>query len=107
MFYSHFMFTVLLFSVYCFLYLCFIISFHTAGFVRPVVIFGAIADIARERLLAEYPDKFYFPRECFCVSLQNHHLITNAMWLFHFICRGKSSLFSHTCRSNWFNHQHV
>ncbi|BFZ25795.1 hypothetical protein BsWGS_28834 [Bradybaena similaris] len=32
------------------------------GFVRPVVIFGAIADIARERLLAEYPDKFYFPQ---------------------------------------------
>ncbi|KAH9508486.1 hypothetical protein Btru_055324, partial [Bulinus truncatus] len=32
------------------------------GFVRPVVIFGAIADIAREKLLAEYPDKFHSPR---------------------------------------------
>ncbi|CAG5114445.1 unnamed protein product, partial [Candidula unifasciata] len=38
------------------------VVYRDPGFVRPVVIFGAIADIARERLLAEYPDKFYFPQ---------------------------------------------
>ncbi|XP_041355918.1 tight junction protein ZO-1-like isoform X2 [Gigantopelta aegis] len=32
------------------------------GFIRPVVIFGAIADIARERLKAMFPDKFEFPQ---------------------------------------------
>ncbi|XP_055873849.1 tight junction protein ZO-1-like isoform X3 [Biomphalaria glabrata] len=32
------------------------------GFVRPVVIFGAIADIAREKLLNENPDKFESPQ---------------------------------------------
>ena len=34
----------------------------TADFMRPVVIFGAVADIARERLLAEYPDRYESPR---------------------------------------------
>ncbi|CAG7818080.1 unnamed protein product [Allacma fusca] len=31
------------------------------GFVRPVVIFGPVADIARERLLRDYPEKFAVP----------------------------------------------
>lgn len=34
-----------------------------AGFVRPVVIFGPLADVARERILADFPDKFQSPRE--------------------------------------------
>ena len=33
------------------------------GFVRPVVLFGAVADIARDLLLREMPDKFAAPRE--------------------------------------------
>ncbi|CAF4880672.1 unnamed protein product [Pieris macdunnoughi] len=32
------------------------------GFVRPVIILGAAADIARERLLTENPDKFASPK---------------------------------------------
>ncbi|ESO89732.1 hypothetical protein LOTGIDRAFT_234130 [Lottia gigantea] len=32
-----------------------------AGFVRPVVIFGGISDIAREKLLSNYPDRFEAP----------------------------------------------
>lgn len=31
------------------------------GFVRPVVIFGPVADLARERLLKDFPDKFTSP----------------------------------------------
>ena len=33
------------------------------GFLRPVVLFGAVADIARDLLLREMPDKFAAPRE--------------------------------------------
>jgi hypothetical protein len=33
------------------------------GFPRPVVIFGAVADIARERLLRDFPLKFASPRK--------------------------------------------
>ena len=32
--------------------------------VRPVVLFGPLADIARDRLLKEYPERFEIPREC-------------------------------------------
>ncbi|CAH0760628.1 unnamed protein product [Diatraea saccharalis] len=32
------------------------------GFVRPVIVLGAVADIARERLLTETPDKFASPK---------------------------------------------
>ena len=31
------------------------------GFVRPVVIFGPVADLARERLVKDFPDKFTVP----------------------------------------------
>ncbi|XP_058055736.1 tight junction protein ZO-1 [Anopheles bellator] len=31
------------------------------GFVRPVVIFGPVADIARERLMKDFPDKYTAP----------------------------------------------
>lgn len=37
------------------------------GFIRPVVLFGPIADIAREKLLKDFPDKFSAPRKCFRV----------------------------------------
>ena len=33
------------------------------GFPRPVVIFGPIADLARERLLRDFPGKFASPRK--------------------------------------------
>lgn len=33
------------------------------GFIRPVVFFGPIADIAREKLIKDFPDKFSAPRK--------------------------------------------
>lgn len=44
-------------------YLTQLFSVLTAGFVRPVVIFGALADVAREKLLQDFPDKFESPRK--------------------------------------------
>ncbi|XP_033725434.1 tight junction protein ZO-1-like isoform X3 [Pecten maximus] len=35
---------------------------NDCGFHRPVVIFGALADVARDKLLKEYPDKFESPQ---------------------------------------------
>lgn len=35
---------------------------HT-GFVRPIVLFGPLSDLAREKLLKENPDKFSSPRK--------------------------------------------
>ncbi len=39
------------------------VSLRHPGFPRPVVIFGPVADLARERLLKDYPAKFEAPRE--------------------------------------------
>ena len=39
----------------------------SAVFVRPVVIFGPLADVSRDRLLREYPDKFQSPRKYICL----------------------------------------
>jgi tight junction protein 1 len=39
------------------------VSLRHPGFPRPVVIFGPIADLARERLLRDFPGKFASPRE--------------------------------------------
>ena len=41
------------------------VSLRHPGFPRPVVIFGPVADIARERLLRDFPLKFASPREYF------------------------------------------
>ena len=35
---------------------------------RLVVIYGAVSDIAREGLLAEYPDRFESPRKLYLLS---------------------------------------
>ncbi|XP_055932508.1 tight junction protein ZO-1-like isoform X3 [Argiope bruennichi] len=32
------------------------------GFIRPVVLFGALADVARDKLLKDYPDKYASPQ---------------------------------------------
>ena len=42
------------------------VSLRHPGFPRPVVIFGAVADIARERLLRDFPLKFASPRKYLC-----------------------------------------
>jgi tight junction protein 1 len=38
------------------------VSLKHPGFPRPVVIFGPVADIARERLLRDFPGKFASPQ---------------------------------------------
>lgn len=40
---------------------------HTAGFLRPVVIFGPIADVAREKLSREEPDLFELASMSICI----------------------------------------
>lgn len=35
----------------------------SAGFVRPVVVFGPLADVARERILKDYQDIYQSPRK--------------------------------------------
>lgn len=44
--------------------------FHAAGFLRPVVTFGPIADVAREKLSREEPDLFELASMCRCVLLR-------------------------------------
>ncbi len=39
------------------------VSLRHPGFPRPVVVFGPVADVARERLLKDYPTKFASPRK--------------------------------------------
>ena len=39
------------------------VSLRHPGFPRPVVIFGPVADLVRERLLRDFPLKFASPRE--------------------------------------------
>lgn len=39
------------------------VTLRHPGFVRPIVLFGPLADIAREKLLKENPDKFSSPRK--------------------------------------------
>lgn len=39
------------------------------GFTRPVILFGPIADIAREKLLKDFPDKFISPRNKHIINL--------------------------------------
>ncbi len=38
------------------------------GFIRPVVFFGPIADIARDKLIKDFPDKFSAPRKLFMIA---------------------------------------
>jgi tight junction protein 1 len=49
------------------------VSLRHPGFPRPVVIFGAVADIARERLLRDFPLKFASPRKLIVFNEKNRH----------------------------------
>ena len=42
------------------------VALQQAGFVRPVVLFGPVADIARNALMHDHPDHFSSPR-AFCI----------------------------------------
>lgn len=45
------------------------------GFTRPVILFGPIADVSREKLLKDFPDKFVSPRKYVYVSLTRYPVI--------------------------------
>merc|ERR1719458_2187061 len=47
------------------------VSLRHPGFPRPVVIFGPVADIARERLLRDFPLKFASPQQAVDVKSSN------------------------------------
>ena len=47
------------------------VSLRHPGFPRPVVIFGPVADLVRERLLRDFPLKFASPRK-YLFSLSSH-----------------------------------
>ncbi|XP_026688732.1 tight junction protein ZO-2-like, partial [Diaphorina citri] len=38
------------------------VSLRHPGFIRPVVLFGPVADLARDKLLKDFPDKFSAPQ---------------------------------------------
>ena len=42
--------------------------FIAAGFKRPVVVFGPLADVARERLAGDYYDVYEIARKYSCLS---------------------------------------
>lgn len=44
--------------------MCFFFLSNLAGFLRPVTIFGPIADVAREKLAREEPDIFQIASKC-------------------------------------------
>lgn len=52
-------------DIYYFISQIIIHSLFLAGFIRPVVLFGALADVARDKLLKDYPDKYASPRKSF------------------------------------------
>jgi hypothetical protein len=35
-----------------------------AGFVRPLIIFGPLADVARDKLITEMPERYEAPSKC-------------------------------------------
>merc|ERR1711953_353302 len=47
------------------------VSLRHPGFPRPVVIFGPVADLARERLLRDFPGKFASPQQAVDVKSSN------------------------------------
>ena len=56
------------------------VSLRHPGFPRPVVIFGPVADLVRERLLRDFPLKFASPREYLRPDLTWPHLFVFQSW---------------------------
>jgi len=48
-------------QVRIFLKILILIKYNLVTIIRPVVLLGPLADIARDRLLNQYPDKFESP----------------------------------------------
>ena len=54
------------------------------GFIRPVVFFGPIADIARDKLIKDFPDKFSAPRKLFMMSRTDLAVCLSSQFFFVF-----------------------
>lgn len=81
----------------------------TAGFLRPVVIFGPIADVAREKLGREEPDLFELASEYIHYILKGLHFLPEVSARVHTIYyiniyKGSYVLrdFSLACYLYWF-----
>lgn len=46
------------------------VTLRHPGFVRPIVLFGPLADVARDKLLKENPDKFASPRKYYGICAE-------------------------------------
>lgn len=46
------------------------VTLRHPGFVRPIVLFGPLADVARDKLLKENPDKFASPRKYYVICVE-------------------------------------
>lgn len=61
------------------------------GFCRPVVIFGPLADVAREKLLKDYPEKYSYPTG-FNQAPQGHPRVIRMKGILEVIDQGKHAL---------------
>lgn len=66
------------------------VVFKHPGFCRPVVIFGPLADVAREKLLTDYPEKYSYPAG-FNQS-QDHPKVIRLPGILEVIDQGKHAL---------------
>jgi len=66
------------------------VIFKHPGFCRPVVIFGPLADVAREKLLRDYPEKYSYPTG-FNQS-QDHPKVIRLKGILEVIDQGKHAL---------------
>lgn len=61
------------------------------GFCRPVVIFGPLADVAREKLLKDYPEKYSYPAG-FNQTSPDHPKVIRLKGILEVIDQGKHAL---------------
>jgi len=57
------------------------IVFILVPIIRPVVLFGPLADIARDRLLKEYPERFELPRK---LKIRNLNVCFHKIFIFRY-----------------------
>ena len=43
------------------------------NFIRPIVVFGPLADVTREKLKHEYPDKYEVPGKSIIIKIKMIH----------------------------------
>lgn len=67
------------------------VVFKHPGFCRPVVIFGPLADVAREKLLKDYPEKYSYPNG-FNNQAHDHPKVIRLNGILEVIDQGKHAL---------------